>query len=371
LSRFKNGVIIGRKRALSKAESYRNILIAGATGAGKTSVIKNNLYRWGEQIKGRKQISIPIISSIYNFIRPHGFDSYVLVDLDGSGYRETAGWLKKCGADIYRLDFSGNNPLQTMHFNFIENAKGDKDQTKEICDFLCHTGGKSDFWDISSSELDTLFSIAISQCQDKNLRHVGNTRFLINTLLTAPKELDQWILDHVTDEGLRAEYLAIKGLDERLKGNIVKSATASLDAYKIEAIQKIMCGTGQQFAPSLLRRPGKPTILYITMPESKLINRHYRNQIGIIFNQMMDSFFTDGMGGNPAYGGCCFILDEAGILAASGALPHLDSQLTQGRKHKISNILITQDLGFFTSYFGEGRSKALLAGGIVTRVFLS
>jgi len=319
------GFCLDGENCLSISESYKNAIILGGSGSGKSSTVLINSALF--MAKGNSSL---IFNDPSHEIR-------ILV----------SGALQSYGYTIKVIDYSNEasecfNPLQRcitisdiqkLASLLVRNALGE---------------AKDPFWNKSAESLLSLFIRYLIFYGEPEHRNLYNVLHLINVFAGNPEKIDKLIVK-TRDDKLISEYKAFVAYGDKTLMSIVATAKASLSLFADETIAKITSIDTIDFAEfrtkkiALFINNSIPTMQYYS-GISSLFFQQFMNEILIrIPDKHENNIF--------------FLLDEAGSMF----LPSLSTIISNIRKYNSGILLIYQDYHILEHIYGSYEAKNISA----------
>lgn len=304
LSRWAEGFCLTGRQCLSVKNSFRNVLVLGSTGTGKTSTV--------------------LIPSIFK-MKEH---SLVIHDPSQEIHSYTAGYLASQGYNVKLLNFSDVNSVK---YNPLQRIKSKADINKVASMLIRNTLGASrgdPFWNLQATGILVLL-ISILKEQPKEYQNLANLRHLINRFASEPQSLDALFI-RTNDEPLFEEYRSIIAMESKVLSNVLATAKASLVNVSDETILKVTSGDELDFS----RFREEKTALFISNP---VIDRFYYSTATSI---LLEQLFAELLGKLPTQNSrsVFFLIDEAPVLF----MPSLSTVISNVRKFSIGIMLLCQ-----------------------------
>ncbi len=326
LSSRNNGFAIGSKKSISRELSYRNMLVVGQTGAGKSA----NIFQ----------------PSIYRMAGVKGAGSLIIHDPSGSLYEASAGYLARTGYDVRILNFG--DAKRSIGYNPIARANS-LAQINRIAAMLVQNSLSSSsdkFWNLQAVNLIGLFIRFVKQTT-LTQQTFSQVRSLLISFSSDVKALDH-LMDKVADKSITNEYKSFQSFDEKLRVGIIATALSALQIFTDEQVAKVTAY--DSLSLDLFRI--KKVALFITNP---VADQNYLAPLtSIFFEQLFGKLLkTPRLDHLDVF---CLI-DEAGILQIPGTT--LVNTLTNIRKYRAGVALGVQDIGQLAR-FGRGLQQTIL-----------
>ena len=325
LNRKNRGVCINGQQQLSLQTSLTHVFVHGGTGSGKTSTV--------------------IIPTVLKTAQ-----SCIIVDLDGSIYRHTAGWKQSQDFSVQVLNLA--RPQQSTQYNPVALCLGDSDR-KNLAEILVRTAfpgtrGDSLFWNQGAVAILYVL-LRFLQTQPRQFHNLANLLHLVNRF----GNLKSIFAEKAPSE-VWHDYQAIGHTDERISQAHLATARVALDKLNQPNIAQLTSQHTLDFAA--LAQP--KNLFYLIVPEAKL--NHYSFLLSLFFTQLFEWVQTH----RPTEP-ILFLLDEC----AHYHIPNLPLLITTLRRYNCSLTLIVQDQKQLVSQYGEAEAAAIIDGGCRSHLY--
>lgn len=326
LQRKDTGFCLTGKFSLSIEESYKNCLVLGGSGSGKSSTI--------------------LVNSILFMMR--GKSSLVINDPSGELLLLTSGVLKLSGYIVKVLDY---NSIFSECFNPLKRCKSISDIQKLSALLIRNALGESrgdQFFNKSAESVLSLFIRYLIFYTQPEYRTLYNVLHLINLFAGSPEKIDKLILK-TKDEKLIAEYKAFINYGSKTLMSVVATAKTSLSLWTDETVAMISSVDTIDFAEfrekriALFINNSVPDMQYFGALSSLFFQQFFNEILIKIPQKKENSIF--------------FLLDEAGSMY----LPSLSVVISNIRKYKSGILLVFQDSHFIESIYGSHETKNISA----------
>ncbi len=325
------GLVIGNNRMTLK-DSFNHLAVMGVTGAGKTSLYgMPNIY----QCEG----------------------SFVVTDLKGSMYRNSAGYLKQKGYKIKILNPRDLN--QSQQFNRLAYIRR-KPELRKLAQTLAENaeGGKS-FWVNAAANAIYLVLVFQLELDKPEYFNLSNTRWILNHMNTPGNSLNSLMMEKLKSFEY-SEYLAFKSQDQKVIDSVLSTARIALDLWSDEDVQIL---TDQDTMGLHSLRKEKTAVFIIIPPHeisyySMLLNQFY----SACFSQCLEMDVTEN--DYPLF----FFMDEFGNM---GKIDNFANIITTLREKKCSISIMLQSVSQLAAIYGQENAKTIFEGGIGNKLFLS
>ncbi|MGC4100872.1 type IV secretory system conjugative DNA transfer family protein [Ferruginibacter sp.] len=278
LSTFNMGfAITGGMRALTREVSYKNALIIGQSGSGKTSTV--------------------LIGSVFTLSR--GNNSVAIMDVSGEIFQLTSGYLASQGYKIICIDFGENsdgfNPLSTCK------TPNDIQRVAQILVKNSNVESKSDqFWSTAGEMMLSTFMQYLLFYAEPQYHSMANVLAMIETFAAEPEKIDKLFVK--VDEKLLRSYKALVATPDRTLQSIISTAIATLKIFKNPAVAR--CTAFNTINIPSMRM--EKTALFICIPVNQV------NFLAPISALLFESLFQEMLSRIPDKNECAcfFLLDE-------------------------------------------------------------
>lgn len=315
------GFCLSGKRALSVEHSYRNAMIIGGTGTGKSSVV--------------------LLPSLYSMQ-----GSFVVHDPSGELYIKCAGYLNSQGYTLKVLNFS--DPNSSDGYNPLHRAQYSGDINK-VASLLIRTslgGARSDpFWNLQATSLLSLL-IHLVKTQKATYHNLASVRHLLSLLRTNPDEIDM-LLKKAGQPWLYTEYKSFQKLDEKVQAGVVATCQAALQIFTDQSVALITSIDTVDFQSLRSRK----TALFIQNPVAD--GRYY----AVISALFLEQLFSSLLNHLPKKSDqdIFFLIDEASSIY----LPSLSTVIANIRKYRGGILLALQDFNQLVHTYGVAESETI------------
>ncbi len=315
---------------------YQNILFVGPAGMGKSSVIKNNLLRPGEQ------------------------RSLVILDVKGELYAETAGALARTH-DVYRLDLGDSTHSCT--WNPLAECRDHRSARAFMTGWIDNVTGNQtvSYWRnsailLSSASILHLHAVAAREGRLATLPELADflTRQSIDAILDA-------LRDSPGPAACRsaAQYIENTGGDKALRAGVASSFHPIFALLEDPGIRAVLGGNNLDITalPDPTRRP---TAIFLVAPayEDDAI---LRPLVAAFFSQVYRTLLQIAARslGQTLPRPVFLYMDEIGT---SGQIPGYPGWLNVTRQARIGAVLACQTLDQLGDYYGETGRRKIMAG---------
>lgn len=322
LSKRDKGFCITGKKNLSVKDSYRNALIIGNTGTGKSVTVL-----------------IPCILSMES--------SLIINDPSGELYEQTAGYKAKSGFRILVLDYS--NPEVSVRYNPIARASTKSEMAKVAATLIRASLGdqvKDPFWTLQSVDLLVLM-VGLAKGMDDEYQNLSKVRYLIQVMTGDPKKMDRLMAKYGSTELITA-YRSFVAMSPKTFSSIAATALAALNLFQDEKVQQVTAKDTLKISEFRKHK----TILYIKNSIADM--KYYAPLTSVLAEQL----FATVMNTIPKKGkgqDIFFLFDEA----ASLILPSLQISIANIRKYRSGILLAIQDFRQLVHNYGKNEAEAI------------
>lgn len=316
LSRKNKGFCLTGKWNLDLTLSYRNALIIGGTGSGKTSSV--------------------LLPSIYTTL-----GSFVIHDPSGELYTKSAGHLHRRGYRIKVVNFA--DPVNSDGYNPLIRAKSESEINK-VAHLLISTTLKSDepFWNLQAANL---LGILIHLVKGGRFESLHNVRDLLTLMRIDSKKLTG-MFEQVSPR-IHQEYQAFLKLEDKVQSGVVATVLAALQLFTDQNVSLITSHDTLDF--ERIRR--EPTAIYLQSPVVE--SGYFQPLLSIFLEQLFRHLLAKLPGTHDQ--DVFFLIDEA----ASFQLPTLSNVLANIRKYRAGIMLVVQDQEQLIHRYGEAEARTM------------
>jgi len=320
LSRNQNGFCMTGRRNLSIKDSYKNAMVCGGTGVGKSSVV--------------------LIPSLFTMQ-----GSFIVHDPSGELFSKSSGYLQQRGYDVKVLNFA--NPNISCGYNPLVRATNSSDIQKIASMLIKNALGnsKDPFWNIQGTSLISML-ITILKKQEPEFQNLYNVRLLLNALGGSPEKVDK-LFSKYADDVLFAEYKSFLAYDDKVVSGVIATCKAALQLFSDESVAQVTSTDNlnmQEFR-------NKPTALFI---QNSVADQKYYSVITSILFEQFFSFIMSCFPKNSEQD-IFLLIDEASSLN----LPTLPLAVANVRKHRSGIMLLIQDFAQLVHHYGKYDSDAI------------
>ncbi|MFN0189848.1 MAG: type IV secretory system conjugative DNA transfer family protein [Bacteroidia bacterium] len=326
LRRNGKGFCLNGKLCMTVEESFRNCLVLGGTGSGKSSIV--------------------LICSALKMAL--GNSSLIFHDVSHELRILLSGFLRSSGFEIKILNY---NHLKSECFNPLLRCKSISDIQKLASSLIRNSIGESShdkFWNISAESLLSLFIRYLIFYADEKYHTLYNLLHLINVFAGSPETIDALIVK-TGDEKLLSEYKAFVAYGDKTLMSIVATAKSALSLYSDETVAMITSMDTIDFNEFRTRK----IALFIN---NSVPDMHYYGRLSSLFFQQ---FFNYVLNSKPKQtdNNIYLLLDEA----SSMFLPSLSNIISNIRKYNSGIMLVYQDAHQIDNIYGSYEAKNITA----------
>jgi type IV secretory pathway TraG/TraD family ATPase VirD4 len=308
--------------------SFRNALVVGGTGTGKSSI----------------------------FITPNiqmerGPASYFITDPSGELTAINAALMTYRGFNVKILNLT--DARNSDFYNPMNRLDKSFSSCKQLASILVKSTigdakGNELFWNTSAMSLISCF-LYITMRLDKPFRHLTMTLNLINAFGSGSKRVDELALMHCKNPIAWGEYKALKAIDARLLQNIISTARVALNLWQDEDISYITSKDNFNFEE--LRKV--PTVYFVQ--GNSLKSKYYSPIFSAMITQLFQTLLNTipDASSLPIY---C-LLDEL----PQYYIPDFQDILSVNRKFKISIVGCVQSTSQLNSVYSERGAEIIMA----------
>lgn len=361
----KGFVLDGDKKRLSTKDSYTNILLSSAIGAGKTTVA--------------------IIPNLFTLAKTTD-SSLVVMDLKrsehhsmGELYRLTSGFMARQGFNIRAFNLM--NPLQSLSYNPLDQISIEPFQAFNDVMSLSNSlidiqsSGQNQrsgdpHWTDSAKRLCNMFlnalrSIAEQDPQYRQFCTLPNLRYLFNqcSLFRDPRQgqinhLDEFMLRAgLSNPNLTQDYMRTLASNPRSADGEISSAISALATLSNPAIANLMGSNTFKFSELRDRK----TILYCMVPSIDLARGNYKFLVKTFFSQLTNFLLTSVGQQRSVF----MLMDELGSFPIDG----FASFMSTAREHRVGVMGILQSVAQLNSLFGQDQANTIRDAMLTTCCF--
>lgn len=325
-----SGFCIDGINCISKKQSRENMLLIGATGAGKSSVV--------------------ILNSCVRMKN----SSLVIHDPSSELHGYLSGWLQSQGYKVYVIKFS--EPHNSHSYNPMDYVFSQADCQKlaaQLVRTVLQSKGEP-FWGLQATSLIAIL-IGILLTQEKKYRNFQNVYHLLANFQGT--KLDGLFSKYASDS-LFAEYKSFRAYDQKLLSNITATCKAALQIFANDNVAKATATSTIDFAQ--LRK--QKSVVFIQNQTSE--SHYYSGLISVLFEQLMDTLLAKLPDESDL--DLYLILDEVATICP---LPSLPLFLTNGRKYRVGTLHCWQNQQIITHAFGSYLADSIINNSFV-KLFL-
>lgn len=319
------GFCLDGENCLSISESYKNAIILGGSGSGKSSTV--------------------LINSA--LLMAKGNSSLIFNDPSHEIRLLVSGALQNYGYTIKVIDYSN---VASECFNPLQRCTTVSDIQKLASLLVRNALGeaKDPFWNKSAESFLSLFIRYLIFYGEPENRNLYNVLHLINVFAGNPEKIDKLIVK-TRDEKLLSEYKAFVAYGDKTLMSIVATAKASLSLFADETIAKITSIDTIDFAEFRTKK------IALFINNSIPTMQYYSGISSLFFQQLMNEILTRIP--DKSEDSIFFLLDEAGSMY----LPSLSTIIANIRKYNSGLLLIYQDYHILEHIYGNYEAKNISA----------
>jgi type IV secretion system protein VirD4 len=269
--------LTGGRPATTRDVAFKNALIIGQSGSGKTSTV--------------------LIGSVFTLSR--GNSSMAIMDVSGEIYQLTSGYLASQGYKIICIDFGENsdgfNPLATCK------TPNDIQRVAQILVKNSNVESKSDqFWSTAGEMMLSTFMQYLLFYAEPEYHSMANVLAMIETFAAEPQKIDKLFVK--VDEKLLRSYKALVATPDRTLQSVIATAIATLKIFKNPAVARCTAFNTVDI-PSLRK---EKAALFICIPVNQV------NFLAPVSALLFESLFQEMLSRVPDKSECAcfFLLDE-------------------------------------------------------------
>ncbi len=325
LSKYNKGFCLTGEYCLTVKDSYKNTLVLGGSGSGKTSTILINsalLMANGNSSLIFNDPSHEIRLLVSGALIEHGYEIRVI---NYSSYNsECFNPLKRCKTI---------SDIQKLSSLLVRNSLGDS---------------KDPFWNKSAEAVISLFIRYLNFYCPVEYQTLYNVLHLVNVFAGSPEKIDRLIVK-TKDDKMLSEYKAFVAYGDKTLSSIIATVKASLTLFTDETVASITSIDTIDFAEFRTRK----VALFIN---NSVPDMHYYGALSSLFFQQ---FLNELLVRIPQQNenNIFFLLDEA----SSMYLPGLSTTISNIRKYNSGILLIYQDYHQLEHIYGAFEAKNITA----------
>ena len=329
INRRHDGFLIdGSQRAISRKQSFQNVLVLGKVGTGKSTVFA--------------------LPNIYHLEQA----SQVILDTSGELYEQTAGDLARRGYDIQVLD------LMTLETGLRYNpftAATDTLARHKVCASIMRAASLNAtdaFWDAGAVKVlrvlaSVLHNAGPELCTLVNLRSLL-AQFDVFSAAPGHSVLERYVLEHTrSDPQTLEDYRALVNGNPNTVLSFVSTADTALTMLASEKIAGLTAETSFDF--QALRR--RPTALFVKVRQQDM--EFFRFLLNQFFADLFDALRAELPGPEDLPVFC--LLDEWGQLD----VPGFDSFISTARKYRVGCMIFLQALEQLEARYGRAKGLTI------------
>ncbi len=334
LSIFNKGFsLAGGLRATTIEQSFRNSLIVGNTGSGKSSAV--------------------LLSSIFTLSRSNS--SIVILDISSENCKLSSGYLSQIKKrNIYSFDLTDTSD----GFNFMAlcNCIDDFDKASHILIKNSDVVSKSDpYWSSSSEMILSLFMQYLFFYGKEEHKNMVNVVLLLETYMAEPGKIDLLFIK-TKDEKLIRSYKTLNAIPEKTRLSILSTALTATKLFKSPVVAR--CTSINTFDIATFRTI--PSILYLCIPLNQVNFLAPLSALifGMLFKEVLSRIPDKSE--NPIF----FLIDEMITMKLD-----LGLVFSNCRKYRVGCMGLIQDEKMLQMKYSQAESYAIKSNSC-SRVYL-
>lgn len=335
LSRFNKGFIIDGTRRLTRKDSYRNVMVQGGVGSGKSTCI-----------------AIPFLKSVDNA-------TLIINDNSGELLQNSYADLEAKGYTIRVIRF--RDPKHSAGYNVLERANtvGQINKTAQvIVNTTMGQQSKDPFWNQSAIVLLSLMIRVLKQ-QPKKYHNLYNLRYLLELFNSKSTVRQVDVLFAQSDEATFSSYRAFIGYGEKIVQGVVATCLASLALLQDEDIALVTSiDTLDDFQN--LRKTKQAIFL-----QNNVTDLEYLRFVVDLFMGQVFEFLLSNVPSQDALD-MFFVLDEFG---SSMKIPNAASAFATLRKTRTGLLIINQSQNQLVHNYGGPDAETIISN-CYTKLYL-
>ncbi|MDW3651018.1 MAG: type IV secretory system conjugative DNA transfer family protein [Bacteroidia bacterium] len=332
LKRNLKGFCLTGEKSLSVEDSYKNSLLIGSTGSGKSSVV-----------------------FVPSLLRMNA--SYICHDPSGELAQLTTPALKRRGYIIKTLNFA--DPKHSDRFNPLYRARSSSDINK-VSSLVIRTalgGVKGDpFWNLQATALLTLL-ITLVKAEVRERQTFRQVRHYLNQL-SGDEAFFTRKVEASDNLSLRAEFKTFQAYDNKVKAGIIATVSSALHIFTDEAVAEVT----NHDTIALHEFRLKKTVLFIQNPVTD--QAYYAMLSSLFFEQLFGELLVRMP--QPWHQDVFCLIDEAGVLY----LPSLGNVISNVRKYRAGILLGIQQMSQLVHNFGPYEASTI-AGNCFAKLYFT
>lgn len=321
LKKRAKGFCLNGRKNLSPPHSYRNALIIGGTGTGKSA-----------------SVLIPSLFSMKG--------SFVVHDPSGELFTKTSGQLQKRGYQLYRLNFS--QPKYSSGYNPLSRIRSVSEINK-IASLIINTalgGNKADpFWNGQGISLLAVL-IHLAKYQEAPYQNLTNVKFMLQTLGANPDTIEK-LVKQTQNQSLLSELQSFLAFDQKVKAGILATCLSALQLLKDPQIAAITSFDSLNFAELRIRS----TAIFLQNPTA---DQAYYKMLSSLFLEQLIAFMLSRLPKKREQDIFCLV-DEASSLF----LPSMAIAVANVRKYRCGILLALQDFNQLIATYGRHEAETI------------
>ncbi|MDZ5726384.1 MULTISPECIES: VirD4-like conjugal transfer protein, CD1115 family [unclassified Acetobacterium] len=288
-------------------------------------------------------------------------ESQIVSDPKGENYDYTAPFLRKCGVDVFALDFK--DPLKSNHYNFLQsiidavktgNMSQAIDYVWDITGMLVGEPKGERLWSNGEASIiaSCIMIVVFENMDNPEYQNLTNVFYFIAEMCKAPKQADEMMLAKYMKK-LKVEnpthpalgLVAISDIaPSKTKGSFYTSALTTLKLFTNPLIYEMTRKT--DFRPKDIG--SRPTAVFIILPDGKTT---YYSLAALFCTQVYSALsdFADKLGGRLPVR-VNYELDEFGNFTK---IPDFTAQISVGGGRGIRYNLFLQSMAQLEEKYGR------------------
>lgn len=288
-------------------------------------------------------------------------ESIIVSDPKGENYDYTAPFLKKCGIDVFTLDFK--DPLKSNHYNFLQSIIDavDNGNMSQAIDYVWDITGAlvgeakgEKLWSNGEASIiaSCIMIVVFENMDNPEYQNLTNVFYFIAEMCKAPKQGDEMMLAKYMKK-LKVEnpthpalgLVAISDIaPSKTRGSFYTSALTTLRLFTNPLIYEMT--RKSDFRPKDIG--SRPTAVFMILPDGKTT---YYSLAALFCTQVYSALsdFADKLGGRLPIR-VNYELDEFGNFTK---IPEFATQLSVGGGRGIRFNLLVQSLAQLEEKYGR------------------
>lgn len=339
--RNKGFVIDGENLRLSRESSFKNVLVTGAAGLGKTSAY--------------------IYTNIFNLANNKQKNSLIIADPKSEFIAKTSGYLKNKGYEVYSL-----NPLDLskgISYNPLINCKSDQD-IDEVARIIIssaspgHVRAEDKFWLNGGVKLIFIICHCLINTKQVEIINLPNVLHCLNNFGDKGIGIDKFISQFASSKTY-SMWTGLLNSNENVLLSFLSTAQNALMSISINNnIEQILINNSLSFKDLRNRK----IALFINIPPQ------YEEQMSFLTNLFYTQVFNSltpipSRKENDIFA----LLDEVGQYKIS-KLPVYTTFL---RASRVGFLMLIQDFNQLIDKYGKQNASVIADGGVSTSIYFS